>query len=180
MKEQGYETEVEDERFVAKIKKGKLYVDLIMGSFNSSAFVDDSWFEKAPIHTFLGLKVETIRPDDLIWTKIYVQQRGAYHGADINHLILKQSSHIDWRRLLMRMEQHWEILFSIILNFRFVYPSDRGVIPIWLMEELVSRLKYQITSPIPHKRTSRGKLFSDTEYAIDYNEWKYQDTFTWT
>lgn len=182
MKEKGFETWVEDERFVAKISKGELYADLILGSFNSFAFVDDTWFENAPKAKFLGKDVRLITPEDLIWSKIYVKNRYRYHGADINHLILRQGNKINWKRLLNRMEQHWEVLFSTILNFRFVYPSERGIIPIWLMEELVSRLKHQLEIPIPLKKICRGRLFSanaekEREYEIDFKEWGFEDTF---
>ena len=66
MKDKGYDTSVKDERFVAKIQKGKLFADLIMGSFNSSAFVDDTWFDHAPSKKFLNNKVRMVSPEDLI------------------------------------------------------------------------------------------------------------------
>lgn len=181
MKEKGYNTWVEDERFVAKISKGKLYADLIMGSFNSAAFVDDSWYDGAQRKEFFGHKILILSPTDLIWSKVYVKNRHTYHGADINHIILKQGNNIDWKKLLYRMEQHWEILFATILNFRFVYPSERGIVPIWLMEELISRLQDQVATPIPKKKISRGRLFSTFahgDYDIDIQEWGFEDAFT--
>lgn len=178
MEERGYKTRIEDERFVAKIIKGDLFVDLILGSFNSSGFVDDSWFQHAPFKTFLGAKVKFLSPVDLIWSKIYIKSRGHYHGSDINHIILKQGDHIDWKSLLMRMEQHWEVLLATIINFRFVYPSERDIIPEWLIQELTERFTYQRKSPKPKKKVCRGRLFSDTEYEIDFKEWGFEDTFS--
>ena len=34
------------------------------------------------------------------------------------------------------MEPHWEVLLTHLLNFRFVYPTERDLVPRWLMEEL--------------------------------------------
>ncbi len=48
------------------------------------------------------------RADWLIWSKAFVQLR--YRGADIAHVILKQSDQIDWKRLLGYMELYWEVL----------------------------------------------------------------------
>lgn len=180
MKERGFKTQIEDERFVAKIIHNKYYVDLILGSFNSFAFVDDTWMKHAREVIFLGQKIKAISPEDLLWSKVYVKSRDAYHGADINHILLKQGKTLNWKHLLLRMDQHWEILLAMLLNFRFVYPSERGLVPQWLLEELSSRLKNQLTSPIPQKKISRGKFFSDNEYEVDFKEWGFEDTFTWT
>src|SRR5438105_12496078 len=41
----GFKTQVQDERWIAKIFKGKLYVDVIFGSSNLVALVTDDWFK---------------------------------------------------------------------------------------------------------------------------------------
>jgi len=41
----GYKTQVSDERWIAKIFKGKFYVDVIFGSSNLVAPVTDDWFK---------------------------------------------------------------------------------------------------------------------------------------
>src|SRR5438094_9781373 len=41
----GYKTQVLDERWIAKIFKGKFYVDLIFGSSNLVSPVTDGWFK---------------------------------------------------------------------------------------------------------------------------------------
>ena len=51
-----------------------------------------------------------VGPTELIWSKAFIQLRHRYDGADVVHVILKQSDQIDWRRLLDYMEVHWEVL----------------------------------------------------------------------
>ena len=46
--------------------------------------------------------------------------------ADVAHMILKCHDEIDWKQLLSHMELYWEVLLMALLNFRFVYPSERA------------------------------------------------------
>ena len=59
-------------------------------------------------------------------------------------MILKCHDQIDWKMLLSHMELYWEVLLMALLNFRFVYPSERHLVPRWLMEELLARLNDQM------------------------------------
>ena len=45
------------------------------------------------------------------------------------------------------MELYWEVLLINVLNFRFVYPTERDLIPRWLYDELLERLKAQDEMP---------------------------------
>jgi hypothetical protein len=167
LKDQGFKTAIQDERWVAKASKGKFQVDFIFSSPNYLNSVDDSWFKHAKEGEIFGLKVKMVSPEEIVWCKAYVQDRNWYDGADINHMILSQGSHINWKHLLGRFENHWEILFGILLNFRFVYPSERGTIPKWLLEELISRLQSQLKNPIPKDKVCRGPLLSRYQYQVD-------------
>lgn len=166
----GFKVKIPDERWLAKAMKGKHQVDLIFSSPNYQNPVDDTWFINAKEIRLLGQKVKLLPVEEVIWCKAYVQDRTWYDGADINHLILSQAEHIDWKRLLQRMEHHWEILLGLLLNFRFVYPSERGNVPKWLMEELISRLQNQLFNPIPTDKICRGPLLSRTQYQVDIDK----------
>jgi len=111
----------------------------------------------------------------LIWSKAFIQYRERYDGADVAHLILKKSEEIDWTRLLSYLEAYWEVLLIHVLNFRFIYPSEREKIPRWLLDELMSRLQHQIALPTPRIKTCRGRLYSKTDYAVDVVEWGFAD-----
>src|SRR5438094_10435947 len=65
------------------------------------------------------------------------------------------------------MEQYWEVLLAYLLNFRFIYPSEREKIPSWLMLELLSRLKHQFELPTPKMKVCRGRMFSVADYTVD-------------
>ncbi len=163
-----------DERWLAQATEAKHHVDIVFSSPSAITTVDDSWFEHAGTIELFGIKVKIIPREELIWCKAYVQDRNHFDGADVNHIILTSGKEMDWKRLLMRMENHWELLLSLLLNFRFVYPSERSKIPRWLMEELISRLQYQINTPIPRDKICRGPLISRTQYRVDLTKFGFE------
>jgi hypothetical protein len=77
--------------------------------------------------------------------------------------------------LLSHMELYWEVLLMALLNFRFVYPSERHRVPRWLMEELLDRLKDQMMVKPPGKRICRGRIFSPRDYSIDVERWGFSE-----
>lgn len=167
LKQTGIKVRILDERWLAQALQDKYRVDILFSSPNYITTVDDSWFEYADTTELFGYKLKIIPREELIWCKAYVQDRTRFDGADINHLILFSGKHFDWKRLLRRMENYWEILLSLLLNFRFVYPSERNIVPIWLLEELISRLEYQLLNPNPEDKICRGPLLSRTQYRFD-------------
>lgn len=169
-KDAGFETRTEYEKWLGKITKDDYLVDIIFSSSGDTNPVDDDWFTYAHTAQIFDLKVEVVSPEELIWCKLYVQDRSRYDGSDVNHLILHQGKNLDWHRILKRMDRHWELLLSAVINFRFVFPSERDLIPQWLMAELIDRLKSQAKAPPPKDKLCRGPLLSPYDYEIDIHE----------
>lgn len=174
-KERGYAIEIEDERWIAKVRKGEQFFDLIFASANGTMPVGDEWFAHARQVEVLGVPVAVVSPTELIWSKAFIQLRHRYDGADIVHIILKQHGEIDWKRLLSHMELHWEVLLMHVLNFRWIYPTERDHVPHWLMDELLDRLKHQLELPPPQMKICRGRMFSHVDYEIAVKEWNFAD-----
>ena len=106
---------------------------------------------------------------------MFIQDRYRYDGADIAHVILKKHEEIDWKRLLSYLEPYWEVLLIHLLNFRFIYPTERAAVPKWLMEELIGRLNAQLHLPPANVKVCRGRLFSPRDYVIDITEYGFAD-----
>jgi hypothetical protein len=136
LSEAGYATEITDATWLAKAFYGDHLLDLIFGSRNNVCPVDDSWFEHAPRVTLMGCEVLLVAPEEVLWTKALVQDRDRFDGADVMHLLRRQGRDLDWRRLLLRMEPHWEVLLAHLIQFRWIYPAERDTAPQWVMEEL--------------------------------------------
>ncbi|WP_081156279.1 nucleotidyltransferase [Niastella vici] len=171
----GYRTELTDIRWLAKIFKGEYYIDIIFDTPNNICRVDEEWFLHAYPVDFLGFNIKILSPEELVWCKIYVQNRERYDGADINHLLLKQGKTFDWKRLARKMDQHWHLLLMQILSFQFVYPSEfHTIIPKWLFDDLMARAAEQYEIPAPMEKVCRGPVIDQTQYAIDIKEWGYK------
>ena len=174
-KSAGYRTEIEDERWIGKIKKGKHYCDVIFSSANMAAPIHDAWFDESHEADVLGVSVKLLPPTELVWSKVFVQDRHKYDGNDVAHLLLRTHERIDWKRLLSYMEPHWEVLLMHVLRFRYIYPSEREIVPRWLLDELLARLNAQLRMPTPQKKPCRGRLFSRADFLIDVTDWGYAD-----
>ncbi len=174
----GYQTEVTYPNWLAKAFHRDHFVDIIFSSGNSVCRVDETWFRHSRPTTMFGVPVLLIPPEEMIWSKSYVQDRGRFDGADIAHILLRQGGTLDWHRLLVRAGPDAEVMLGHLVNFRFVYPSERDVVPTWVMRELWSRIERQIADPPPTERICRGPLLSPYDYEIDVTEWGYQDART--
>lgn len=171
----GYVIEVEDERWLGKVYKSEHFFDVIFAAANGTMPVGDLWFKHSrPIKVF-GVPVRIIGPTELFWSKAFIQSRHRYDGADIAHVILKQHEEIDWQRLLGYMELHWEVLLMHLLNFRWIYPTERNHVPHWLLEELLDRLARQRELPPPRIRVCRGRMFSRSDYETAIFDWGFAD-----
>lgn len=170
----GLETEILDSRWLAKVFKGDLFIDFIFNRASNLSPVDDAWFDSIHNGTLFDVDVMFVRPEDLIMNKMYICDRSRFDGADINHLILKCGETLDWKYLMNRSDRHWLLLYSQIINFLFVYPSDANLIPENILNEFINRLSTQMSLPTPKDKVCLGPLISHAEYDIDVREWGYK------
>ncbi len=170
-----FDCSIEDERWLAKVIKGPYFFDVIFNSTAGIGIITDNWFVEDFKAEVLGVEVRLVPPTEMVFSKAFVQNRERYDGADVAHLIMRQHERIDWKRLLAHMEAHWEVLLMHLLNFRFVYPSERDIVPAWLFQELLERTRLQAELPAPNVKICRGRLFSPHDYLIDVKEWGFAD-----
>jgi hypothetical protein len=164
----GYVTEWTDVRWLAKVFSGPYFMDMIFDSPSNICPVDDSWYEHAVDAEFHGLSLKVLPVEELIWSKLYVQNRERYDGADINHLLLHCGKTLDWQRLMWRIDRHWHLLLAQFIIFQFVYPSDYDdIIPKQLFHALMERARQQYDVPPPVEKICRGPLIDQTQYAVD-------------
>jgi hypothetical protein len=115
--------------------------------------------------------------EEMIWSKGFIMERERFDGADVAHIIQARADCLDWRRLLMRFGAHWRVLFSHLVLFGFVYPSERARVPAWIIQELSRRLARETASlPVEGRaRVCRGPLLSRAQYLVDIEERGYHD-----
>jgi hypothetical protein len=170
----GYRTDVTSPVWLAKAHYGEDFADVIFSSGNGIAEVDDGWFLHARHGRVLGVPVRLCPPEEMIWSKAFLMERERYDGADVLHLVRACGETFDWRRLLDRFAQHWPVLLSHLVLFAYVYPSERGGIPAWVMRELIDRLGNDLARP-DGERVCFGTLLSKKQFRPDVDRWGYGD-----
>jgi Nucleotidyl transferase of unknown function (DUF2204) len=168
----GYEADKTYPHWLAKVKAGDDFIDLIFRAGNGLCSVDDLWFTRAARAELLGLRVRLCPPEEILWMKAFIMERERYDGADLAHLFQSCAERIDWQHLLDRFGPDWEVLLNHLVLFGYVYPSERSRIPEHVMEELVHRLRNE--QPLS-ERICRGTLLSRAQYLIDVKERGFRD-----
>lgn len=171
--EAGYRTELLDPNWLAKVYNDHYFADVIFAERNGLHKVNTSWLRHARVGEVLGHQVKLMPVEEMIRSKAYIQFKDKYDGADVIHLILLYGKTLDWNLLLSTMNPHWEILFAHILNFSFVYPSERDVIPSWIIAELMKRVQNSFSSPTPTEKITRGLLIS-SQYNVAIEKWGFK------
>ncbi|WP_447980015.1 nucleotidyltransferase [Candidatus Nitrospira bockiana] len=171
----GYETEMRFPHWLGKARQDDHYLDIIFSSGNGICTVDDLWFEHAFHATVVGVPVPMVPPEEMIWSKAFIMERERYDGADIAHLLRARSKSLDWARLLYRFNSHWRVLFSHLILFGFIYPAQRLQIPAWIMEEMIRRLRVEMSTLPSDQRLCQGTLLSWSQYLVHTQGGDYED-----
>src|SRR6266550_4242405 len=174
LKRAGYKTKKTFPHWLAKAGRGRDHVDLIFRAGNGLCEVDDSWFERAHGHEFLGLSVKLCAPEEMIWMKAYIMERERFDGADIAHILQSCAEKLDWPHLVRRFGPDWRVLLSHLVLFGYIYPSEHGRVPASIMNDLISRLRNDMLAAGPD-RLCRGTLLSRKQYLVDVQERGFRD-----
>jgi hypothetical protein len=173
---QGFATDLTFPHWLGKVYgPGGQFMDVIFSSGNGVARVDNDWFAHAETGAVVGCPARFIPAEEMIWSKGFIMERERFDGADIAHLLRARAPRLDWPRLLKRFGPHWEVLFSHLLLFRFIYPAEQGLIPAWVIQELLYRVQRSMQSPPSGGPRFRGTLLSREQYLVDTERWGYPD-----
>lgn len=173
---EGYKTElVEIElNWLAKVYDDKgFYTDIIFAERNGLHKIQRSALQNARDGIVLGHKVKLEPIEDMISSKCYVHNRDRDDTGDVVHLILRQGGNINWELLLEKMDPHWQLLMSHILNFLFIYPSERHKVPEWVIEKLMDKLKVFFKKNAHEEKVTRGLLLSN-DYQVGVAKWGFK------
>ena len=166
----GYRTTLTFPHWLGKAYCGALYVDLIFSSGNGVSPVDDVWFEHAVDAEVLGVPAKLMPVEEMIWSKAFIMERERYDGADVAHLLRAHAGTLDWPHLMRRMQPNWRVLLAHLVLFGFIYPSEIGRIPGWVMDQLLDRLRAETHLPPATPALCRGTLLSREQYLHDLRE----------
>lgn len=171
----GYQSSLTFPHWLGKAYHGEDFVDLIYGAGNGVAVVDDRWFEYAVKDEVFGVSTELIPAEEMIWSKGLIMERERFDGADVAHVIRAVGDRLDWKRLLERYDTYWRALYAHLILFGFIYPSDRGRIPSWVMDDLASRMAAETRAGNGTEKVCNGTIISRQQYLKDIGDWGYAD-----
>jgi Nucleotidyl transferase of unknown function (DUF2204) len=170
LEQEGFAIEITDPVWLAKAHRDGYYVDLITGMSNAIITVDQSWIDRGAESAVLGVRARVLAAEELIASKLFVNFRERFDGADIAHIIYATRGRLDWDRIRHIAGPHWEIVLWEIILFRYIYPSRQDYVPRAVWDDLLARLRSQLDSPAP-QAAFRGSLIDEKMFAIDVQEW---------
>ena len=171
----GCVTDVPFPHWLGKARAGDDVVDVIFGSGNGVATVDDEWLAHGVEDEVLGVPTRLCPPEEMIWSKAFIMERERYDVADVAHLVRAHAETLDWPRLLERFGDHWRVLLSHLVLFGFIYPVERDRIPALVMRELLGWLVSELNEGAPSEAICQGTLVSRAQYLVDLERWGYAD-----
>jgi len=174
LQSRGFQCEVCDPVWLAKVHRDNFFVDLITGMSNAAISVDESWIRYAQPASVLGIQTRVLAAEELLVSKLFVTRRERFDGADIVHIIYGTAGNLDWGRVLHRAGEHWEMLLWALVLFRYIYPAQTHYVPAVLWQDLLTRFHKLVSQPDGQGRF-RGSLIDDNMFAIDVNEWGLDD-----
>jgi hypothetical protein len=175
LKDAGFVLRLEELHWLAKGFVGDKFVDLIYGMGNGVAFIDAEWCSHSRPGVLAAQPVRIAPAEELIWHRLFINERHRHDTSDVLHLILCEGDTLDWERLLMRVAEHWPLLFAQVQMFSYVYPGYRTNVPAWVMEQLIERARADVGRDEEDADLTRGTLISRFSFAIDVREWGFAD-----
>jgi hypothetical protein len=178
LRSEGFVTRLEQDHWLSKAIDGEHFIDVIYGMGNGKALIDDDWYRHSTPAILAATPVRVAPVEELIWHRLFIHERHRHDMADVAHLILCRGAVMDWKRLLEKTGDDWPLLLSQVQMFRYVYPGYRDQVPGWVLEELLERAGKAARLPAAEGEEhdlSRGTMISRFSFAIDVNEWGFQD-----
>jgi hypothetical protein len=175
LRAEGFTTRIEEAHWLAKAKLGEHFVDMIFGMGNGMAPVDEDWYSHSRPAILAAQQVRVAPVEELIWHRLFINERHRQDMADIVHLLLCQASRIDWARLVTKTGEHWPLLLGQLLMFSYVYPEATDSLPQAVIDRLLDRARGEFRRDRSGEKVTRGTLISRFSFSIDVNEWGLRD-----
>ena len=177
LKAAGFRTRLEQSHWLAKALDDPYFIDIIYGMGNGLALIDADWYAHSKPAILAATPVRVAPVEELIWHRLFINERHRQDMADIVHLILTMGHMMDWDRLLAKTDDNWPLLLAQLQTFRYVYPGYTNQVPHRVLGELLERAERDARlAPADREHdTTRGTLISRFSFAIDVNEWGFHD-----
>jgi hypothetical protein len=172
----GFETEVTNPAWLAKVRQRPYFMDLIFAASDHRIPLDGQVLRCGLRYRLLDIPTCIMPIEELIATKAFVASRDRFDGADILHLIRHAEGALDWERLNSLFGDRFDLLLWHLILFQFVYPDALKYVPASEMNLLLRRLEDRWSSE-DKSRGFLGTVIDPVSFKIDYKLWSYQETY---
>ncbi len=169
LQQDGFQIEVTDPVWLAKARRNDFFVDLITGMSNAVITVCREWIERSIPVEVLGIPTRVLAAEELLASKLFVNFRERFDGADTVHVIYCTRGRLDWNRVLRLIGDNWQMLLWTLVLFQYVYPDASDTVPREIWDDLLERFRGELSRPAC--RDFRGSLIDERMFAIDVCEW---------
>jgi hypothetical protein len=145
-----YERVPYDRNWIFRSFRDDLIVDVMWAMANQRAQVDPEWLN-GPSTSVDGIILRLLRPEELLWSKLYVFQRDRCDWPDAINMLYRIGAELDWPHLLDRTAEDTPLLAALVRVFRWISPERCDKIPAAVMQHL------GITEPAPREADSRSR-----------------------
>jgi len=173
MRRAGYETEVTDVRWLAKVFERPYFMDLIFSLPSNLVRIDDEWFSRSRPVDILGVPTRMVGPEELFASKVFVARSDRFDGADIAHLIQAVKGKLEWQWLRAMIGDDTILLWHLLL-FHFIYPGHADWLPQDLMVELFEKVRHTWKNPTDPS-IFFGAAIDPHRFAVDQEVWNYRN-----
>jgi len=124
-----------DRNWIFRSCRGDAILDVMWAMANQRAQVDDEWLN-GPIAIVRNVTFRLLRPEETLWSKLYVLQRDRCDWPDAMSMLYSIGPELDWEHLLWRMEEDTPLLAGLIATFRWIAPDTCRQFPPRLWQKL--------------------------------------------
>ncbi len=171
----GYNTEVRDRYWLAKVHHGEYFMDIIFTLGNGYIPVHETWFGRSHPMRIAGVATRLIAVEELIASKIYVTRRDRFDGADILHVIRGVQGKVNWKRIEQILGGDRLLLLWYLILFQYVYPGHAHYLPQQLMTEIFEEVKSGWAEK-HHPKSFCGIMIDPLCFSVDVLDWGYTDS----
>ncbi|HSU33407.1 MAG TPA: hypothetical protein VLJ11_19420 [Bryobacteraceae bacterium] len=124
-----------DRNWIFRGIQDDLIVDVIWAMANQRAQVDPEWLN-GPLVSVDGLTFRLLRPEETLWTKLYVLQRDRCDWPDAINMLYSIGAELDWAYLFSRTAEDTPLMAALVRAFRWICPDRYEELPSAILERL--------------------------------------------
>lgn len=141
-----------DRRWIYRGYRDGLITDLIWAMANQRTQVDLEWLTRGPRIQIRDITLNVIPVEELIWSKLYVLQRDRSDWPDVLAILYVQGEHLDWDRLLGRLDDDARLLGGVLNVLAWMCPDQTARMPAWVLDRVGVRLPTESCDCIRERR----------------------------